>query len=64
MAEKDELREEYRREDLGEGKRGKYHAACREGSNVVILDPDVAKAFPDSKSVNQALREYLGMRSG
>lgn len=43
--------------------RGKYYDDCREGTNIVILDPDVAKAFPDSKSVNQALREYLEQRS-
>lgn len=56
-------REEYRREDLGTGTRGKHLADYREGTNVVLLDPDIAKAFPDSKSVNQALREYLEQRS-
>ncbi len=63
MAKKDEVRDEYRRNDLGAGTRGKYYDDCREGTNIVILDPDVAKAFPDSKSVNQALREYLEQRS-
>lgn len=64
MAEKDELRDEYRREDLGTGTRGKFYDAWRKGANVVLLDPDLAKSFPDSDSVNKALREYLRQRSG
>lgn len=48
----DELREEY---DFSQGVRGKYAARYSEGTNVVILDPDVAVAFPDSKAVNNAL---------
>jgi hypothetical protein len=44
--ESDELRLEYRREDLGPGVRGKYLEACRGGTNLVLLSPDVAKAFP------------------
>ncbi len=63
MANKDEVRQEYSRKDLGAGTRGKYYDDYREGTNIVILDPDLAKAFPDSKSVNQALREYLQQRS-
>jgi hypothetical protein len=39
--------------------RGKHHAAYKAGSNVVILDADVAQAFPDSRSVNKALRMLL-----
>ena len=53
----DELRPEY---DLGEllkgGIRGKYVARYRAGTNLVLLDPDVAKAFPDEAAVNEALR--------
>jgi len=64
MAENDELRKEYRREDLGTGTRGKYYAAYKKRTNIVLLDPDIAKEFPDAKSVNQALREYLERRSG
>ena len=64
MAENDELRKEYRREDLGTGTRGKYYAAYKERTNIVLLDPGIAKEFPDAKSVNQALREYLVRRSG
>jgi hypothetical protein len=42
--------------DFRGGVRGKYTARYAEGSNVVMLDPDVAKVFPDAESVNQALR--------
>ena len=42
--------------DFGGGVRGKHAAGYAEGSNVVVLDPDVAEVFPDSKSVNKALR--------
>ena len=41
------------------GVRGKHHLAYKAGTNVVVLDPDVAKAFPDASSVNQALRLLL-----
>ncbi|MBI5092020.1 MAG: hypothetical protein HZB26_06190 [Candidatus Hydrogenedentes bacterium] len=57
--EKNKLRPEYRREDLGKGVRGKYLAAYRKGSNLVLLSPDVAKAFPTSEAVNEALRAVL-----
>jgi hypothetical protein len=53
---RDALRSEY---DFSRGVRGKHHAAYRTGTNVVFLDPDVAKAFPDSSSVNRALRLLL-----
>ena len=52
----DELRPEY---DFSGGVRGKHHAAYKSGTNVVLLDADVAKAFPDSSSVNRALRLLL-----
>ena len=48
-----EMREEY---DFSKGVRGKYASRYRHGSNVVVLDPDVAEIFPDSESVNKALR--------
>ena len=38
------------------GVRGKYAARYAEGTNVVVLDPDVAEMFPDRESVNEALR--------
>lgn len=59
MTEKDELREEYGASDLGKGTQGKYYERYGRDSNIVVLDPDVAKAFPDSRSVNRALRKYL-----
>ena len=53
----DELRPEYDlRELLKDGVRGKYVARYRAGTNLVLLDPDVAKAFPDQAAVNEALR--------
>ena len=47
------MRAEY---DFRGGVRGKYAERFAKGTNIVILDPDVAKRFPDSKSVNDALR--------
>jgi hypothetical protein len=51
-----DLRDEY---DFRGGVRGKYASRYAEGSNVVVLDPDVAKAFPDAAAVNDALRELI-----
>ncbi len=58
-SERDELRPEYRREDFGPMVRGKCAARVREASNVVVLDPDVAAAFPNARAVNEALRGLL-----
>ena len=55
----DELRPEYRREDFGPMERGKYAVRMREFCNVVVLDPDVAEAFPNAQSVNSALRGLI-----
>lgn len=55
----DEVRPEYRPEDLGKGVRGKYLASYRKGTNLVLLNPDVAKAFPTAQAVNDALRGLL-----
>lgn len=53
----DELLPEYDLATLLKGGiRGKYAERYRKGTNLVLLDPDVAKAFPDDKSVNDALR--------
>ena len=52
----DDLRPEY---DFSGGVRGKHHAAYKARTNVVLLDADVAQAFPDSASVNTALRLLL-----
>ncbi len=53
----DDLRPEYDLASLLKGAEiGKYIRRYREGTNLVLLDPDVAEAFPDAKSVNAALR--------
>jgi len=54
----DQLREEY---DFAPGVRGKHHASYKAGTNVVVLDADIAEAFPDSSSVNRALRMLLDL---
>jgi hypothetical protein len=53
----DELRPEYDMKSLlKDGIRGKYAKKYREGTNLVLLEPDIAKAFPNEKAVNDALR--------
>ncbi|MDJ1170821.1 hypothetical protein PMG71_15415 [Roseofilum sp. BLCC_M154] len=52
----DELRPEYDFSQLTGGVKGKYVERYRAGNNLVLLDPDVAKAFPSEESVNEALR--------
>lgn len=53
----DELRPEYNLKTLlKDGVRGKYTERFRAGTNLVLLDPDVAEAFPDAEAVNKALR--------
>jgi hypothetical protein len=55
----DELRAEYRF-DYSKAVRGKYHRRLlKEGANVVVLEPDIARAFQDSTAVNDALRALL-----
>ena len=58
-ARQDGLRREYRREDLGKGVRGKYLKAYRAGSNLVLLKPEVAAAFPTEQAVNDALTSLI-----
>ena len=53
------MRDEYRREDLGRGVRGKYHRRYIKGTNLVLLDDQIAQAFPNSAAVNDALRGLL-----
>jgi hypothetical protein len=52
----DDLREEYDAPLIRSGVRGKYAKRYREGTNLILLAPDVAAAFPDAKAVNNALR--------
>jgi hypothetical protein len=51
-----EMREHY---DFAAGERGKYVNRLKAGSNVVVLEPDVARQFKTSQAVNDALRSYL-----
>jgi hypothetical protein len=53
------MRKEYKREDLGKGIRGKYFEEYKKGTNLVLLSPDVAAAFPNDASVNEALRSLV-----
>ena len=55
----DEMRAEYRREDLGPLVRGKYAARYTKATNVVVIDPELTKAFPNTQAVNEALRGLL-----
>jgi len=50
---------EYKRADLGELVRGKYAKRIRESTNVIVLDPQVAKVFPNDEAVNNALRNLI-----
>lgn len=53
-----EMRPEY---DFSGGVRGKYVDRYRAGTNVVLLEPELSRAFPDSRSVNDALRALLSI---
>jgi hypothetical protein len=52
----DELRPEYDLSKLKGGVRGKYYERARAGTNLVLIEPDLANVFPDTESVNRALR--------
>jgi len=56
--EEDTMRHEYKREDLGQGVRGKYYKSYHETNKLISLSPDVAAVFPTEEAVNEALR-YL-----
>jgi hypothetical protein len=55
----DELRPEYDRAILKNGVRGKYLAQYRSGTNLILLDSDVAKVYPTAEAVNEALRTLM-----
>jgi hypothetical protein len=57
----DEPSSEY---DFSAGQRGKYAARFAAGTNIVVLSPDVAKVFPDSDAVNDALRTLIKLAGG
>lgn len=56
---RDNMRDEYPAELIQSGVRGKHAKRYRESTNVVRIDPDLLEIFPDSDSVNQALRDDL-----
>lgn len=58
MSDEDTLRSEYLADLIKSGVRGKYVKRYREGTNIVVISPELHKLFPDSDSVNKALREY------
>lgn len=55
----DELRDEYDLSKLSGGVQGKYYERATAGTTLVLLEPDVAEAFPDARTVNQALRALI-----
>ena len=57
----DGMRREY---DFSKGVRGKHAAKYAAGTNVVLLDADIALKFPTSKAVNDTLRKFLQSREG
>ena len=59
LPEDDDLRPEYDFASMKGGVRGKYAARLRKGSNLVLLEPEVAAAFPSAEAVNEALRGVL-----
>ena len=58
----DELRPEYKRSDFTSLVRGKYAARVSQATNVVVLEPLVARAFPSDQAVNEALRGLLRLK--
>jgi hypothetical protein len=59
---KDELRDEYKRSDFPGGfVRGKYAKRLKESSNIVVLKPEVAQAFPNEEAVNNALLSLINI---
>lgn len=59
MKKDNEMRVEYRREDIGKGVRGKHYAEFKKGSNLVLLTPELAKIFPSNEAVNAALNSLV-----
>ena len=61
MKKVEEMRVEYRREDLGKGVRGKHFEEFKKGSNLVLLTPELSKIFPTNEAVNAALSSLVGI---
>lgn len=58
---KGEMRREYKRSDFSKLERGKFYAEVAKGTAVALLEPSVAKAFPTSRAVNEALAGLLAL---
>ena len=58
---KDKMRPEYKRSDFTKRERGKFYAEVVKGTSVALLDPAIAKAFPTSQAVNDALFGLLAL---
>jgi len=56
---KDEMRRDYKRSDFSKLERGKFYAEVAKGTSVALLEPSIAKAFPTSRAVNEALSGLL-----
>ena len=56
-----EMRAEYKRADFAKLERGKFFKEVAKGTSVVLIDPKLAKAFPTSEAVNEALRGLLAL---
>ena len=61
MKQAEEMRAEYRREELGKGVRGKHYEEFKKGSNLVLLTPELSKIFPTNEAVNAALSSLVGV---
>lgn len=57
----DDLRPEYKREDFGTMERGRYAARLKAATNIVVLRPEVASAFPNADAVNDALLGLISL---
>lgn len=62
MNNEDVLGDEYPEDLIRSGVRGKYAKRYREGTTIVLIDPDLHKLFPDSEAVNRALREHASKK--
>jgi hypothetical protein len=56
---KGDMRQEYKRSDFSTLERGKFYAEVARGTSVALLEPSIAKAFPTSRAVNEALSGLL-----
>ena len=59
MKKVEQMRAEYRREELGKGIRGKHYAEFKRGNNLVLLNPELARIFPTNETVNAALASLV-----